>query len=324
MKVLLTGGSGFLGRSVQEEIKNYNRDSKISADVIDVTVYSHKNDGCLTYKPHFQKLYYTNNYDAIVHLAAKVGGIGANQASPYDFIYENLQMGLNIVETITMSKRLNPNLKTPKIILVSTVCGYPANTEVPFKEQDIWNGYPEPTNAPYGIAKRTLAEVLWAANKQYGIQSTVLNLANLYGVGDSTDIVNNHVIAALFAKMVKYKVDKTPIQLWGDGTPSRDFLHTSDAAKAIVASLHSPQGPQFGINIGTGVETTIKQVVNKIARLVNIKESSIEWDNTRPNGQNRRCLDITLAKQLLNWSPSVSLDKGLLEIKDDIWRTRGW
>lgn len=322
MKVLLTGGSGFLGRSVQQEIKNYNRDSKISADVIDCKVYSHKMDGDLTRRANFEQMFDHYDFDVIVHLAAKVGGIGANQASPYDFIHENLIMGLNIIDTIKNRRRFYS--KSPKIVLVSTVCGYPANTEVPFKEQDIWNGYPEPTNAPYGIAKRTLAEVLWAANKQYGIESTVLNLANLYGVGDSTDIVNNHVIAALFAKMVKYKVDKTPIQLWGDGTPSRDFLHTSDAAKAIVASLHSPQGPQFGINIGTGVETTIKQVVNKIARLVNIKESSIEWDNTRPNGQNRRCLDITLAKQLLNWSPSVNLDKGLLEIKDDIWRTRGW
>lgn len=322
MKVLLTGGSGFLGRSVQQEIKNYNRDSKISADVIDCKVYSHKMDGDLTRRANFEQMFDHYDFDVIVHLAAKVGGIGANQASPYDFIHENLIMGLNIIDTIKNRRQFYG--KSPKIVLVSTVCGYPANTEVPFKEQDIWNGYPEPTNAPYGIAKRTLAEVLWAANKQYGIESTVLNLANLYGVGDSTDIVNNHVIAALFAKMVKYKVDKTPIQLWGDGTPSRDFLHTSDAAKAIVASLHSPQGPQFGINIGTGVETTIKQVVNKIARLVNIKESSIEWDNTRPNGQNRRCLDITLAKQLLNWSPSVNLDKGLLEIKDDIWRTRGW
>lgn len=322
MKVLLTGGSGFLGKHLQQEIKNYNRDSKISADIIDCKVFSHKTDGDLTIRTNFENIFDYDDFDVVIHLAAKVGGIGANQASPYDFIHENLIMGLNIIDTIKNRRRFYG--KSPKIILVSTVCGYPANTEVPFKEKDIWNGYPEPTNAPYGIAKRTLAEVLWAANKQYGVKSTVLNLANLYGVGDSQDITTNHVIPALFAKMVKHKVDKTPIKLWGDGSPSRDFLHVSDAAKAIVSAIHSEQGPQFGINIGTGVETTIKSIVHKIARLLNVHESAIAWDNTKPNGQNRRCLDISLAKTLLNWSPLVNLDKGLLEIKDDIWRTRGW
>ncbi len=322
MKVLLTGGNGFLGKYVQQEIKNYNRDSKISADVIDYTVYSHKNNGSLTYRPYFEDIFDHEDYDAVIHLAAKVGGIGANKASPYDFIYENLIMGLNIVDTI--KNRQVFYKKSPKIILVGTVCGYPSNTQVPFKEEDIWNGYPEPTNAPYGIAKRTLTEVLWTANKQYGVKSTVLNLANLYGVGDSQDITTNHVIPALFAKMVKHGVDKTPIQLWGDGSPSRDFLHVSDAARAIVSAIHSDQGPQFGINIGTGVETTIKSIVHKIARLLNVQESAITWDNTKPNGQNRRCLDISLAKTMLNWSPSVSLDNGLLEIKNEIWSARGW
>lgn len=318
MRVLITGGHGFLGKHVVQEITNNNKKAVISADHIEVHHFERSEIfGCLLTAKNVSSYIAACNPDAIIHLAAKVGGIGANQASPYDFIYENLQMGLNVV-----NRAVHHNVK--KVVMVSTVCGYPANTPVPFKEEDIWNGYPEPTNAPYGIAKRTLTEVLWAANHQYGLNSTVLNLANLYGLGDSEDITTNHVIPALFTKMVKFKVDKTPIILWGDGTPSRDFLHARDAAKAIVSSLFTPQGPQFGINIGTGVETTIKQVVDKIGGLIDVPDSSITWDNKRPNGQVRRCLDITLAKELLNWSPSVSLDKGLLEIKNEIWARRGW
>lgn len=302
MLVAITGASGFLGRNLTSElIKNK----------IEYVAYDSKKFGSLC-EPFvfsdFLKLYRPTH---VIHLAAKVGGISSNIASPYDFIWDNLMMGLNVIE----SSRV---IGIQKFIMISTVCGYPALCDVPFKEQDLWSGYPEGSNAPYGIAKRTLTEVLWSAHLQHGFNSTTINMANLYGPGDSEDLKNNHVIPAIFLKMLTFKRNPhvQQINLWGDGSATRDFLFVKDAANAIIKSLNTSQGPQFGINVGTGVESSIKEVAETIAILFGINRSHIKWDNSKPNGQVRRRLDITKAKQLLDWEPTTSLNSGLEILKE--------
>lgn len=292
MRVLVTGGNGFLGKYVTAQLEYHS---------IPFLVHNRKEDGSLTDYDDIIDRYQTPP-DTIIHLAAVVGGIGANKARPYDFIQQNLLIGLNMIDASIY-------WRVKKFIMVSTVCGYPANTPIPFKEEDIWNGYPEPTNAPYGIAKRTLTAALWAANQQYGLNSVTLNLANLYGVGDSHDIVNNHVIPAIVAKIKTAKLENKDVVLWGDGTPTRDFLHASDAARAIYLSLNPDiqQGPQFGINIGTGVETSIREVANLICELMDYDPARIIWDSSKPNGQSRRVLDIYLANTILGYIPKADL-----------------
>lgn len=303
MKVLITGGGGFLGKYVCAQLEYYG---------IDYYAHDRLRDGNLLNYDDVKERYSSIAPEVVIHLAARVGGIGANQSRPYDFINQNLLMGLNVID-------LAIGWKVKKFIMVSTVCGYPANTPVPFKEEDIWNGYPEPTNAPYGIAKRALTAALWAANQQYGLNSITLNLANLYGVGDSHDIANNHVIPAIVTKIKAAKLANKDVILWGDGTPTRDFLHASDAAKAIYLSLNSAiqQGPQFGINIGTGVETSILEVANLICELMDYDPARIVWDNSRPNGQTRRVLDISLAKQMLGYIPKANLKDYLATVVEE-------
>ncbi len=295
--ILLTGGNGFLGRYVQTELTRQHLDFK---------VHDREEDGDLiVYKDLVEK--YNPVPNTVIHLAAEVGGIGANRARPYDFISNNLLIGLNMIDLC-----IQPAIK--KFVMVSTVCAYPSNTPIPFKEEDIWNGYPEGSNAPYGIAKRTLTAALWAAKEQYGLNSVVLNLANLYGKGDSQDLANNHVIPAIIAKIKQAKLRNEDAVLWGDGSPTRDFLHAKDAAKAIVKSLELEQGPQFGINIGTGVESSIKDIAFEICDLIGYDAERIIWDNSKPNGQQRRVLDISKAEELLDYSPSVYIRDGLFDL----------
>lgn len=311
MSVVLTGGNGFLGKYVQEELRarniefvNFTRDS---GDLMCFYDFANFVSGL------------PNTFNKCIHLAAKVGGIGANEKSRYDFIFDNLVMGLNVIEVCRVRN-------FSKFVMTSTVCAYPANTTIPFHESDLWKGYPEWTNAPYGIAKRTLTEVLSAARSQYGLKSKTLNLANLYGIGDSDNIETNHVIPAIFRKMTNwlggnvhhFYAPTGPIELWGDGSPTRDFLHVRDAARAVVDSIndneHYLASHASCLNIGTGVETSIKEVAYKIAKLMNVPESEITWDGNRPNGQQRRCLDTTAANIILGWSPRISLDDGLKEL----------
>jgi len=296
MRVLVTGGTGFLGKHLQKELKKENIQYDLYPSKYDLRqeelVLSYFNDQWMKHG--------TVHYDAVIHLAAKVGGIVANSQDPFSFIYDNLRMGLNIIESCLTES-------IPKIVMVSTVCAYPENTPVPFLEEDLWNGYPEPTNAPYGVAKRTLTELLWASRKT--LNSTVLNLANMYGPGDNEDEVKSHVIPSLIKK-VKSGV---AFEALGDGSSTRDFLYVKDAAKAIVLALKSPQGPQFGINVGTGVETSIKELLEKICKIYNFPLSNIKWTGEL-NGQKRRCLNCSKAQSLLGWTADTTLDEGLKKI----------
>lgn len=298
MKVLVTGSSGFLGKHLIAKFKELK---------IPFIPYYKPTLGDLK-SEYFGFVLRNANVTHIVHLAAKVGGIGANLVQPYDFIYDNLKMGLNIIDYAL--KR-----KVQKFIMIGTVCSYPSNTPIPFKEESLWDGYPEATNAPYGIAKRTLHEVLNCAYKSHNLNSTTLNLANMYGPGDCDDLLTSHVIPAIIKKVKEAKEKgSNELCLWGNGEPSRDFLYVTDAVDAIVKTLDTPKGPNNGINIGTGVETKIKDVVDKICKKMNFSPSQIIWNQQMPSGQQRRVLDCTLAEELLGWKHQINLEEGLERI----------
>ncbi len=308
MKVLLTGGSGFLGKYVQEELKKND---------IDYYSFERDKDGDLLEDDDLDNLVAVfklkkDPFTHLIHLAAKVGGIGANQASPYDFMYDNLQMGLNVIDC---AKYYN----FEKVVMVGTVCSYPSSPTIPFKEEEMWDGLPEETNSGYGIAKRTLTELLWNANKQYGLNSTTLNLANLYGKNDSQNLETNHVIPAMIKKIKEGKKNHSKVELWGNGYASRDFLFASEAAEAIVKSLTLEQGPRFGINVGTGIETKIWRLAQKICCYLDYSFANLSWNEDKPNGQSRRCLDLTLCKKYFDgWTPQISLENGLKRILNDV------
>lgn len=210
-------------------------------------------------------------------------------------------MGLNVVNAAV-------EFRIPKIVMVSTVCAYPCvpNT-IPFIEEEIFDSLPEPTNSAYAHAKRTIMHTLWAVYQQYGLSSVTLNLANLYGPGDSQDLKNNHAIPAIISKLKTAKETRRSAVLWGDGTASRDFLFVKDACKAIVKALDFKQTLHHGINIGTGIETKIHEIADYVRKLLSLPPEMVLWDNSRPNGQQRRCLNITKAKELLGWTPSHNL-----------------
>lgn len=309
MRVLVTGSSGFLGQHVCKELTKQN---------IQHYGWSTAKDGDLCYADLTK---FDTNFTHIIHLAAKVGGISANIASPYDFIRENLMMGLNIIDyarTYGIS-----------VVMASTVCAYPEFSPVPFKEENLWNGKPEPSNSPYGISKKTLMEALDAARVQYGLNSVVLNLANMYGLGDSNNLKTNHVVPAIFQKCKNYHIalrqcrdfprlfpNEPYVHLYGDGTATRDLLHVSDGAQAIIRALTLNDGPVGGINIGTGEETSIKELASCIFTIMSVPLDKLIWNNDKPNGQQRRCLDISRANKYLNWEPKVKLHQGLIELSE--------
>lgn len=304
MKVLLTGGSGFLGRYVQEELL-FNK--------IPYMCYNQKRWGSLTNEESLAHLEYCcdDSFTHIIHLAAKVGGIGANQKSPFDFINDNLKMGLNVVD---FAKR-----RKLKVIMVSTVCSYPSVPKnIPFKEEDLWDGQCEPTNRFYGNAKRILGQVLWAAHEQYGLQSIVLNLANLYGKFDNSDLESSHVIPAMISKLNTAKKEEKKAVFWGDGLCSRDFLHANCAARAIIASIDKQQGNEYGYNIGTGRETFIVELAQILCNLMNVDPKQVSWDTSKTNGQNRRVLDCSLAKEFIGWESKITLEEGLKDLIAEI------
>ena len=302
--ILVTGASGFLGKYVCAELTRQG---------LDYHPHSREEDGNLLDYETIRLRYNTNRPHTIIHLAARVGGIGANQAQSYNFMSGNLQMGLNIVDLALMWKS--------RVIMVSTVCAYPAVPSIiPFVEDSLWEGFPELSNAGYGLAKRTLTQLLWEAQKQYNLKSITLNLANLYGVGDSLDLETSHVIPAVFGKIAKAKRYGEKLVLWGDGSPTRDFLHVRDAASAVVAAsiprYGLDMGPKNGINIGSGLETSIKEMAYMACDLMEFPEQDVEWDNSYPNGQIRRVLNIERAKALIGFTPSVKLEDGMREIAE--------
>jgi len=290
--ILVTGGTGFLGSRVVSLLKNRGAEN---------IIISHSNKNDLRLKESCSDI--TKNIDIVFHIAAKVGGIGFNQEKPAELFYDNLMMGTNLME----EARKNG---VKKFVALGTICSYPKFTPIPFAENDIWNGYPEETNAPYGLAKKMLLVQSQAYFQQYNFNSIVVFPTNLYGPRDNFSEDSSHVIPALIKKVFFAKnADKKKITLWGDGSPSRDFLYVDDAAEGIIlaAEKYNNQEP---INLGTSEEITIKELIEKIQKIMNT-DLEIEWELEKPNGQPRRCVSFEKAKNKIDFSPKINLEEGL-------------
>ena len=290
--ILVTGGTGFLGSRVVSLLKNRGAEN---------IIISHSNENDLRLRESCSDI--TKNIDIVFHIAAKVGGIGFNQEKPAELFYDNLMMGTNLME----EARKNG---VKKFVALGTICSYPKFTPIPFAENDIWNGYPEETNAPYGLAKKMLLVQSQAYFQQYNFNSIVVFPTNLYGPRDNFSEDSSHVIPALIKKVFFAKnADKKKITLWGDGSPSRDFLYVDDAAEGIIlaAEKYNNQEP---INLGTSEEITIKELIEKIQKIMNT-DLEIEWELEKPNGQPRRCVSFEKAKNEIGFSPKINLEEGL-------------
>lgn len=295
-RVCVTGGAGFLGRVVCEKL--------CAAGLPKEQLFvPRRKDFDLTQEADVRRLYDTAKPTIVVHLAAEVGGIGANREHPGRFFFANMAMGLHLIEQAR-------ERSLAKFVQVGTVCAYPKFTPVPFKEEDLWNGYPEETNAPYGVAKKALFVMLDAYRQEYGMKSSVVVPVNLYGPGDNFDPKSSHVIPALIRKVqeAQQRGDQS-IVCWGSGSASREFLYVDDAAAGIVAATLKMDSPE-PINLGNGREIAIRDLIHMIAKLCGF-EGRIEWDATKPDGQPRRCLDVSRAKELLNWQAEMPLEEGL-------------
>jgi GDP-L-fucose synthase len=297
-KIIITGGDGFWGRHLQDRLKGHGVPAKnILIPLID--------DYDLTKESDVIGMYGDMAPDIVIHLAAEVGGIGANRENPGRFFYSNMAMGLHLIEQARIRG-------LEKFVQIGTICAYPKFTPVPFKEEDLWNGYPEETNAPYGIAKKALLVMLEAYRAQYGLNGIYLLPVNLYGPGDNFNPASSHVIPALIKKCVDaIETDADFIECWGTGSASREFIFVKDAADAIVLATENYDGAE-PVNIGAGFEITIKDLVEKIAKLTGFT-GRIRWDATKPDGQPRRCLDTSRAKDYFNFEASTDFDKGLSE-----------
>jgi len=292
--ITVTGGAGFLGRFVTERLKLY--------DGVEVFV-PRRRDYNLIEKDDILQMLDDSQPELIIHLAAIVGGIGHNQKNPGQFFYDNLMLGAQLMEQARLRG-------VKKFVAVGTVCAYPKFTPVPFKEDDLWNGYPEETNAPYGLAKKMMLVQSQAYRQQYGFNSIFLLPANLYGPGDGFDAETSHVIPALIRKCLEARRNGSDfIEVWGSGNASREFLYVEDCAEGIVkaAALYDESDP---VNLGNGREVTIKDLVETIARLTNF-HGEIRWDTGRPDGQPRRQLDITRAFERFGFRAETLLEDGL-------------
>lgn len=293
-RVVVTGGSGFLGSYVVRALH--------PAGCRNVVV-PRSRDYDLRQMSAVQQLYADTRPDVVIHLAATVGGIGANRANPGTFFYDNLMMGVQMIEA-------GRQAKLEKFVCIGTVCSYPKYTPIPFREEDFWNGYPEETNAPYGIAKKALLVQLQAYRQQYGLNSVYLIPVNLYGPGDSFDPVSSHVIPALIKKCVDAVDHNAPfIEVWGTGTASREFLYVEDGAQGIVLAAEQYNDVE-PINLGAQREITIRELVAIIAELTGF-QGDIRWDTTKPDGQPRRCLNTSKAEQLFGFRAQTSFEDGL-------------
>jgi len=296
-KILITGGAGFLGKHI---IDNLITKRKIPKENIFVPEYP-KYD--LTKLDDIKRMFSDFKADIVIHLAAKVGGIGLNREKPGELFYDNLMMGVQLIE----QARIN-NIE--KFVAIGTVCAYPKFTPVPFKEEELWNGYPEETNAPYGLAKKMLLVQSQAYRAQYGFNSIFLLPVNLYGPGDNFDPSSSHVIPALIKKVADAKKNnEEKITVWGDGSASREFLYVEDAAEGIILAAEKYNG--FGpVNLGSNFEIKIKDLVELICELMDFK-GEIIWDKTKPNGQPRRCLDVSKAEKEFGFKAKVDFKEGL-------------
>ena len=293
-KILVTGGAGFLGSRVVDKLieRGAQRENIVIPRSKDCDIRIFEN--CLEV---------LDGIDIVVHLAARVGGIGYNMKYPGELFYDNAIMGINIVE----ASRIN---KVEKVVLVGTVCSYPKFPSTPFKEDDIWDGYPEETNAPYGVAKKSLLVQAQSYRAQYGMNIIYLIPVNLYGPNDHFDLENSHVIPALIMKFVeaKRREDET-VEVWGTGEVSREFLYIDDAAEGIVLGTLK-YNKMLPVNLGTGYEIKIKDLVNLIKDLVGYRGELI-WDKSKPDGQPRRMLDTSLAQQEFGFKSTTTIQEGL-------------
>ncbi|MBD2389404.1 GDP-L-fucose synthase [Aphanizomenon flos-aquae NRERC-008] len=301
-RILVTGGAGFLGRQVIDQLCQNGAER----DKITVT-RSHDCD--LRVWENCQRA--VDQQDIIIHLAAHVGGIGLNREKPGELFYDNLIMGTQLIHAAYQQG-------TEKFVCVGTICAYPKFTPVPFKEDDIWNGYPEETNAPYGIAKKALLVQLQSYRQQYGFNGVYLLPVNLYGPEDNFNPNSSHVIPALIRKVQEAQTrGEKQLPVWGDGSPTREFLYSTDAARGIV------MGTQFyndaePVNLGTGYEISIKDLITLICELMGY-DGEIVWETDKPNGQPRRCLDTERAKQAFGFTAEVEFRTGL-KSTIDWWR----
>ncbi|MDP9146657.1 MAG: GDP-L-fucose synthase [Acidobacteriota bacterium] len=293
-RVVVTGGHGFLGSFVVEKLR--------AAGAKEVVVPRSK-DHDLRDQAAALRLYTDSRPDIFIHLAAVVGGIGANRANPGRFFYDNAIMGLNVIEAARV-------VGIEKFVCAGTICSYPKFTPVPFREEDFWNGYPEETNAPYGLAKKMLLVQLQAYREQYGFNGIYLTPVNLYGPRDNFDLESSHVIPGLIRKCVEAKqASAAEIVAWGTGNATREFLYVEDAAEAIVLAAETYSKPDL-INLGSGQEISISDLLEIIRNMVGYT-GKVRWDATRPDGQPRRSLDTSRAATELGWRAKTSLKAGL-------------
>jgi GDP-L-fucose synthase len=295
-RILVTGGAGFLGRHVVQELAERG-----PADVI----VPRRRHFDLRERDSVKSVFRRYRPEVVIHLAAVVGGIGANRANPGSYLYDNAIMGLQLIEEARLAK-------VQKLVALGTICSYPKFTPVPFKEKDLWNGYPEETNAPYGIAKKLLLVQAQAYRQQYGFNAVTLLPVNLYGPWDNFDLESSHVIPALIRKMIEAREEgRAEVSVWGTGNASREFLYVEDAARAIVLATERYDDSE-PVNIGSGREVLIRDLVELIADMCAFR-GEIRWDHSRPDGQPRRCLDTSRAQERFGFAATTSLEEGLHE-----------
>ncbi len=293
-KIIVTGGDGFLGRHLVHNLKNLNCKNIF---IPKIEEYDLRNIESI------KSIYRKEKADIVIHLAAVVGGIGANMENPGSFFYDNLIMGIQLIE----QARLN-NIE--KFVTIGTICAYPKFSPIPFKEDDLWNGYPEETNAPYGLAKKMLLVQSQAYRAQYNFNAIYLLPVNLYGPGDNFDPKSSHVIPALIKKFHEAKKNKKKeVAIWGTGKATREFLYVDECAEAIILATEKYNKPD-PVNIGAGFEISIKDLAEKIKNIIGYN-GKIIWDTSKPDGQPRRCLDVSRACKELGFKARMKFDEGL-------------
>lgn len=299
-RVIVTGGAGFLGRCVISKLQEHQ-----AVDIFVPTIEEYN-----LVDPAEIRRMYGNALSGIepakalvIHLAANVGGIGANLEHPAEFFYDNLMMGVELMHQAY-------TLGISKFVAIGTVCAYPKYASVPFKEEDLWNGYPEETNAPYGLAKKMMLVQAQAYRQQYGFNAIFLLPVNLYGPGDNFNLRTSHVIPAMIRKAVEAKErGDSELPLWGDGSPTREFLYVEDAADGIVTAAEKYDGPE-PVNLGSGREISIRALANMIAQVTGF-QGRLVWQTDRPNGQPRRGLDVSRAKEYFGWQARMPFEEGM-------------
>jgi len=303
-RILITGGYGFLGDHICQNLLSLGIKEKSKLNNKNYGFYRFRSsDFDITNLKNVYNLYESYKPDVIIHAAAKVGGIGANSKFPADYFYDNIMMGINLIHA-------TKTYPIEKLVLIGTICSYPKFTPIPFKESDIWNGYPEETNAPYGIAKKALLTQAQAYKQQYGLNYIYLMPVNLYGIGDNFDDATSHVIPALIKKFALAKKEKMEqVEIWGTGSPTREFLYVDDCADAIVKCTQKCENPE-PINLGFGNDISINHLAEMIKSLVGY-DGEIFYNSTYPDGQPKRCLDVSKSIKQIGIYAKTDLYHGL-------------